>query len=93
MNALVNRKLFSEVDLLQNVDGTNKDAVIDEFESVRDYEFGGSSGDSDKINKYQVYTNCKHQTPDGCRQHLNHQFFFLSHAAAHSTSLFFFYFY
>ena len=56
MNALVNRKLFSEVDLLQNVDGTNKDAVIDEFESVRDYEFGGSSGDSEKINKYQ-FTN------------------------------------
>lgn len=56
MNALVNRKLFSEVDLLQNVDGTNKDTVIDEFESVRDYEFGGSSGDSEKINKYQ-FTN------------------------------------
>ena len=56
MNALVNRKLFSQVDLLQNVDGTNKDAVIDEFESVRDYEFGGSSGDSEKINKYQ-FTN------------------------------------
>ena len=35
MNALVNRKLFSEVDLLQNVDGTNKDAGIDSPEIGR----------------------------------------------------------
>lgn len=56
MNAMVNHKRFSEVEVLQNVDDTNKEEVIDEYESVRDYEFSGSSTDSETIDKYQ-FTN------------------------------------
>lgn len=56
MNAMVNHKRFSDVELLQNVDDTNKEEVIDEYESVRDYEFSGSSADSETIDKYQ-FTN------------------------------------
>ena len=33
MNAMVNHKRFSEVEVLQNVDDTNKEEVIDEYES------------------------------------------------------------
>lgn len=56
MDAMVNHKRFSEVEVLQNVDDTNKEKVIDEYESVRDYEFSGSSTDSETIDKYQ-FTN------------------------------------
>lgn len=56
MDAMVNHKRFSEVEVLQNVDDTNKEEVIDEYESVRDYEFSGSSTDSETIDKYQ-FTN------------------------------------
>lgn len=56
MNAMVNHKRFSEVEVLQNVDDTNKEDVIDEYESVRDYEFSGNSTDSEAIDKYQ-FTN------------------------------------
>lgn len=56
MDAAVNHKRFSEVEILQKIDGTNKDDVIDEYENVRDYDFSGDSADTTTIDKYQ-FTN------------------------------------